>query len=275
MNYINPSRRVLTLCHALVFCLGGLVILPGCNSDGNFDPTDAIGAIIPTPPTPREAVLMTFDKDDADRRREGINWLSAAPFGGEENYVGVYRLMWNDPVASVRAAAARALGAHGSVEDAAQLMLLLEDENLYVRWQAARGLRMIHNPAAAAPLMRLLDDEEELDSDVRQAAADALGQYATRDVFNALTRTLEDRNYAVLIAAHKSLVTLTGYDAGYDPRDWSAWAQDNPETIFRGQQVYTYAPYQRPRGWTDDLLFWRDDETPEPQRPTGIELAEG
>lgn len=246
----------------------------GC-ANGTIDPAAALANAFPQPPTPKEAVAMMFDRDDADQRREGINWLSAAPFGGDEVYLESYRLFFNDPDPSVRAACAKALGLHGSVDDANLLILMLEDDNAQVRWQAANGLRMIHNPAAAAPLTARINDEDEPDSDVRQAAADALGQYAETSVFNALSRALEDRNYAVIAAARRSLVTLTGQDAGLDPRDWAQWADQQPNgNLFASQQQYTYAPYQKPRGWTDSIRFWREHETAQPQPPTGMEVAE-
>ena len=217
---------------------------------------------------------MMFNRDDPDQRREGINWLSAAPFGGDDVYLESYRLFYNDPDASARAACAKALGLHGTVEDANLLIVMLEDDQPQVRWQAANGLRRIHSPAAAGPLSTRVSDTTEPDSDVRQAAADALGQYADSGVFNALTRSLEDRNYAVIAAAHRSLVTLTGHDAGLDPRDWSAWARAQQGGLFAGQRPYTYAPYQHPPGFTDTLRFWRKPEALAPQAPRGYEVAE-
>lgn len=248
--------------------------LAGCNADGSLDP-DAFGGVLKPPPTPAQAVQMCFDRDDADNRREGINWLSASPFGGEDDYVELYRLFFNDPDASVRAAAGKAIGMHGTPDDANLLIVLLKDDSAYTRWQAARALRQLHNPAAATPLTELLSDQNELDSDVRQAAAEALGQYATDAVFNALVRTLEDRNYAVVAAAHGSLVTLTGHDAGDDPRDWQAWSDANPGELFSQRGTYTYMPYDKPAGWRDTLRFWRERERAQPQEPTGVEVAGG
>ncbi|MEM9417698.1 MAG: HEAT repeat domain-containing protein [Planctomycetota bacterium] len=246
----------------------------GCQN-GALDPASAVASVFPQPPTPSEAVGMMFDRDDPDNRREGINWLSAAPFGGEEEYVKSYRLFYNDPDPSVRAACAQALGLHGNVEDANLLVVMLADEHAQVRWNAANGLRMIHHPPAIEALAALTSDQAEPDSDVRQAACDALGQYPEFAVFSALSRALEDRNYAVIAAAKKSLVTLTGHDAGYDPRDWADWSQQQGGNLFANQQVYTFAPYQKPRGWTDSVRFWREPDEVEPQRPTGYEVAGG
>lgn len=272
---LNPSPpRIARLTASMFVAITLAAGLLGC-ANGGLDPAGAIASAFPQPPTPSEAVAMMFDREDADQRREGINWLSAAPFGGEEAYVESYRLFFNDPDPSVRAACAQALGQHGSVDDANLLVVMLGDENPQVRWQAANGLRKIHNPAAIEPLAALTSDEDETNADVRQAAADALGQYADLSVFNALARALEDRNYAVIAAAHRSLVTLTGHDAGLDPRDWAAWSDQNAGNLFADQQVYTFAPYQKPRGWTDTVRFWRETEELGPQQPTGLEVAGG
>ena len=53
------------------------------------------------PPSPTQAVAMTFDRDSADQRRKGIGWIAAAPFGGEDEYLASYRLFINDPDPSV------------------------------------------------------------------------------------------------------------------------------------------------------------------------------
>ena len=256
----------LILLSALALGVGGCKASGSGEGDGFFDEA------FDMPPSPVEAVGMATDTTDADRRRQGILWLSAATFGGEDVYVELYRLFHNDPNPNVRAAAARALGLHGSTEDAALLMLLVEDENAFTRWQAANGLRMIHNIAAVEPLIRRLDPVVEEDPNVRRCAADALGQYPTITVFNSLVVALEDRDYGVVEAARNSLRTLTGHDAGLDPRDWSSWAAANGESLFNNQQPYTYQPYTRPRYWIDYVSFWDEIYRNEgPRVPTGLE----
>lgn len=246
--------------------------LLGCATDeGGGEGNGFFDEAFDFPPSPTQAVAMATDTTDPDNRREGLLWLSSAKFGGEEVYLELYRLFHNDQHPNVRAAAAKALGMHGKSEDAAYLMLLLEDDDPFTRWQAANGLRMIHNPAAAEPLTARLDPSVEEAANVRQAAADALGQYPTIAVFNSLLVALEDRDYAVVDAARRSLIALTGHDAGVDPRDWSAWSSANAGDLFANQQVYTYQPYVRPRYWSDYVTFWdefrRDDG---PKTPAGM-----
>ena len=274
---VNHTLRIAGIARWVAgfgLAVGLLAGASGC-ANGSLDPAGALASVFPAPPSPTEAVNMMFDRDDPDNRREGINWLSASPFGGEDEYVRSYRLFYSDPDPSVRAACAQALGLHGNVEDANLLIIMLSDDNAQVRWNAANGLRMIHLVAAAEPLAKRTNDLTETDVDVRQAACDALGQYADVAVYNALSRALEDRNYAVVEAARRSLITLTGHDAGDDPRDWADWAQTQGSDLFVNQQVYTYAPYQKPRGWTDSMFFWREREEGKPQQPLGIEVAEG
>ena len=263
-----PGRGVIRV--VLLLALVGLAV--GCKGTGKGEGDGFFDDAFTMPPSPVDAVAMATDSTDPDNRRQGILWLSAAPFGGEDIYVELYRLFHSDQNPNVRAAAARALGLHGSPEDAALLMLLVEDDNAFTRWQAANGLRMIHNPAAVDPLIRRLDPVVEEDANVRRCAADALGQYPTITVFNSLVVALEDRDYGVVDAARQSLRTLTGHDAGLDPRDWSAWAAENAGRLFEGQQLYTYQPYTRPRYWIDYISFWDELYRDEPPRvPTGLE----
>lgn len=263
----RPAR--VWLCLAL---LGGLLApLAGCKTYGQGEGDGFFDDAFVMPPSPVEAVEMATDTTDPDRRRQGILWLSAAPFGGEDVYLELYRLFHNDPNPNVRAASARALGLHGTTEDAALLMLLVEDDNAFTRWQAANGLRMIHNIAAVEPLVGRLDPLTEPDPNVRRCAADALGQYPTITAFNSLIVALEDRDYSVVEAARGSLRTLTGHDAGLDPRDWSAWSAANANRLFEDQQLYTYQPYVRPRYWIDYVSFWDEFSREEgPKVPTGL-----
>src|SRR5690606_331091 len=123
---------------------------------------------------------------------------------------------------TVRAAAIRALGMHGSVEDAATIMVYLHDETPYVRWEAAEALKKLHNPVVVGPLIQALKSDP--DADVRQTAAEALGQYPQPIVFDTLLGALTDANYGVVRAAANSLSILTGRDFGSDAAAWLAWS---------------------------------------------------
>ena len=222
------------------------------------------------PPTPGEAARQMFLTDDADTRRKNLALIAASDFAGEEPYVKTYRLLLTDEDPTVRAAAAKALGMHGGVEDAPRLAALLADYASFVRWEASKGLQRIHNPAdeVTGPLMAALADE---DADVRLAAATALGQYPSRSVFQALVGKLTDTNFGVVHAATQSLSTLTGQHFGDDPRDWLTWAEANSDTLFAGQRPYTYEPYREPPGLIDKTRFWKDPAEVAALRPIGAE----
>ena len=270
---LAPTRLIAWLAAA-----GVIAGLAGCASDGGINYASIYEGVFgdERPPTPTQAVAMAFDRGDADERRKGIGWLAASSFGGEDEYMAIYRLFVDDPDPSVRAAAANALGMHGTPADAQLLIVLLADEDPLARWQAADALRKVHNPEAVAALIERLDAEVEEDPDARAAAALALGQYPDRVVFDRLVTALEDRSFTVVNAARRSLVTLTGHDAGFDPRDWGAWSADNA-ALFTNASDYTYQTYQPTRGWFDRYItFWNNQSDSEgPQRPTGLDAAEG
>lgn len=271
----NAAARVLTL--GLAIFAGACLI--GCESAGVTYESLYEGFFgDEPPPAPSVAVAMMFDRDDADQRRQGITWIAASPFGGEEEYVSSYRLFVTDPDPGVRAAAATALGRHGIVADAMTLTVLLKDENDLVRWQAADGLRKLHNPAAIPALIERLDPDIEDDSDTRATAALALGQYADDVVFARLATALEQGSFNVVNAAHRSLQLLTGTDQGIEPQAWAAWFEQTP-TPFANQQPYTYTLYQPDRDWFDQYVtFWNNNDgvtTEGPQTPRGLSDGEG
>ncbi|MEM9111682.1 MAG: HEAT repeat domain-containing protein [Planctomycetota bacterium] len=230
------------------------------------------------PPTPTAAVAMMFNRNDADERRKGISWIAASGFGGEEEYLSSYRLFVDDPDPGVRAAAATALGRHGTVADATILAAMLRDEDDLVGWQAADGLRKLHNPAVIDALVERLDPEIEDDIDIRATAALALGQYANEIVFSRLVTALEQNDYNVVAASHRSLRLLTGVDQGTDPQAWAAWFGQTGNA-FADQQPYTYTLYEPNRGWFDQYVtFWNNNDgvvTEGPQTPRGLGEANG
>lgn len=230
------------------------------------------------PPTPSVAVAMMFNREDADQRRKGITWIAASPFGGEEEYLNSYRLFVTDPDPGVRAAAATALGRHGIVQDAMTLATLLRDDNDLVRWQAADGLRKLHNPETVPALIERLDPDIEGDADTRATAALALGQYPDEIVFSRLTTALEQPDFNVVNAAHRSLTLLTGVDQGLDPLAWADWF-DQTNTPFANQQAYTYTLYDPDRDWFDQYVtFWNNNDgggPKGPQTPRGLNESVG
>ncbi|MCC6683010.1 MAG: HEAT repeat domain-containing protein [Phycisphaeraceae bacterium] len=263
---IQSRLTILTI----VLAAAGVAMLSGCGMEGGRDTTlfsDLIDNF--SPPTPSEAARDAFNVYDADKRRNSINLLASSSFGGLSPYVRTYRLLLDDSDPSVRAACVKALGMHGEVSDAQTIAGLLADSSAFVRWEAAKALQRIHNPVAIEPLRRTLAGDE--DDDVRMAAADALGQYANTAVFDSLIGALTDANFAVALAARKSLHTLTGQDLGNEPRDWMAWADQRRDDLFAGQRVYVYHPYQKPPGTFQKMNPWYEQPAPEAQMPVGLD----
>ena len=273
-------------------------LILGCQGQGK-GPLGSLMANIGDPfraANPRDVARDLFDVTDADNRRRALAMFAAAPFGDADTYIKWYRLMLGgetqgkpgrggapDPDATVRAAAVRALGIHGVVDDVVIIIPRLEDEVAFVRWEAAKALGRIYNPEAIRPLLRSLREDQSLrgedetaasgrgepDPEVRQACAEALGQYANPAVFDGLIAALRDTNYGVNYAARRSLKTLTGFDMGYDYRDWLTWAERHKDDLFADQQVYTWTPYQAPPGFWDKVRFWREPLQAEKRVPTG------
>lgn len=260
---------------AWIASAAALLVLSGCTGGGRitWDTFFEAVADYEWPPSETDAIEMMYDRASPDNRRKAIGYIASRDYGGEPQYLALYRVFATDPEAHVRAASAKALGMHGQVQDAALLATLLEDDDDFVRWQAADALRKIHDPQVTLALVDRLDPDREEDDDARAAAALALGQYPERLVFTTLALTLEDRSYNVVTSAHRSLVLLTGHDAGLDPRDWADWFAKTPEP-FANQQAYTYRPYNGPRDCIDTYItFWNNQDKP-PQTPVGLSKAD-
>ncbi len=254
------------LALALAAAAGG-----GCSSGGDTD-GGLMGGLLEglTPPTPGEAARQAFNTYDADERRNALALLASSSFGGEPPYLRTYRLLIDDPDATVRAAAIKALGMHGTVEDAPMLAQRLKDDAPFVRWEAAKALQRVHNPAVAQSLMDALRSDQ--DADVRMAAAEALGQYARPAVYDTLVGALTDTNYGVVNAANRSLRTLTGYDGDADPVVWLAWGRLRRGELFANQRRYEYRDYQKPPGLIQKMLPWADkDAAPRKRSPVGLQ----
>ena len=249
---------------SLLLLAGFIGMMGGCNGG----PTAVFEKI--SPPTPAQEARNVFNVYDPDVRRKALNNLSASPFGGEGPYVRLYRLLIDDPDPTVRSSAVKALGLHGEVKDVPLLTIRLSDEADMVRWEAAKSLQKIHNPAAIKPLLQTLAKDK--DPDVRMACADALGQYATPEVFGSLVSALDDTRHGVVIAAKDSLNLLTGQDLGIKGSDWLNFREQTKGNLFASQQVYTWQPYTPPRGFMDKIKFWKKKQNEKPaQAPVGLD----
>lgn len=243
-----PRVRPTTACAAALLLLAA----GGCDTISSD-----FGSLFESfnPPTPAQAALWAADTNDPENQRRGIALLAGAPWGGAEPYVRLYRLYveeQTDPL--VKAFSIRALGRHGDATDAKLVAGQLASTNRLIRLEAARALQRLHDPAVADAIWKVLVDEAE-DDRIRVELAIALGQYRTDSVFQALVRTLDQRELAVNLAALDSLQTMTGRDFGLDRAAWLAWRDTQGGQFLAGER-YLYPTFVRDLRFMDYILFW-------------------
>jgi len=243
---MDPAKTPLRLSLSRVILAGGLALtLTGCNTfDGAPRGAESLFQILAPQTSPAEAAEMATDPYSAEKRYKGITLLSSADFGGQPVYIELYIDNLDDSDASVRGASVRAIGRHGDPEHAPMLIEALSDEDDFVRLEAARGLQRIHSEDAIDPLLTLIDEAEEANTDIRTAAADALGQYRYKRVVLGLMGALRDSRLAVNSRVQHSLMILTGQNFGLDRLAWIDWYNETDD-IFAGAQPYTYPIFNR------------------------------
>ena len=109
-----------------------------------------------------------------------------------------------DESSSVRRAAAEALGKIGDPRAVEPLIAVPKDYYSGVRYAVTKALVKIGAPAVE-PLIAALKDKDSKDSDVRQAAAEALGEIKDPRAVEPLIAALKDGDSDVRKAAAKAL----------------------------------------------------------------------
>lgn len=224
-------------------------------------------------PTPADAASWAIDKYDADKRYRGTLLLANEPFGGRPVYMELYLDNVKDADPSVRAAATRAIGNHGSPDNVPILVERLKDEDRLVRQEAARALQRLHNPVAIPALLQAIEETSEPDVDVRSEAANALGQYADNKVVQGLIAALNDSNLAVNLNTLRSLRILTGQDFGYDRRAWLDWYNSTKNT-FAARGTYTYPVFHRDKHLSEYIPFIPPPPNEAVSSPVGLQPPE-
>ena len=192
-------------------------------------------------PSPKVLVVQMFESEDPDLRRDAIERLSKKDWGRKGAYLKAYAILTEDPAATVRSAAVRALGRGGDAKYAKEIIAALSDREASVRWDAAVALDSISAPEAVGPLS--VRATRDVSSDVRAASARALRQYRKQDVLETLLRCLDDPKLAVRRRAAESLTELTGEDAGTDARAWRRVLNDKSDPFA------TTAPAKKKPWW--------------------------
>jgi len=251
-----------------------VVVLSGCEI-GDVRPGAKSVLEVFTPPTPEEAVRMAIDKYDPDKRYRGTLLLANAPFGGEAPYLRLFVENSQDEDPGVRAAALRGLGQHGSPADVPLIVERMKDTDPGVRTEAARALQRVHNLVAVDSLLRAIAQDKdgtplEPEAEVRQEAANALGQYAENRVVEGLIAALADDTLAVNRATQDSLRTLTGQDFGFDRAGWQRWYR-GANNLFAAQSVYVYPVFHRDRSLLERLPFVSGPPNEQASTPAGLQ----
>lgn len=278
MPELPTSRR--TVPGLLLLATGAFLTLAGgCETadsifSGIKPGSEGILQDLFTGPTPGDAVEMSVDQYDADRRYRGTSLLANAPFASEPVYLDLFITNASDPDPAVRTAAVRGLANNGNPSHVPLLVECLRDPDRLVRLEAARGLQRLHNPMAVDTLLLAirpgeLSEDAEPEAQVRAEAADALGQYAENRVVRALIAALTDESFLVTNNARQSLRTLTGQDFGTDRKAWSAWNEGTRNT-FAAQSVYRFPGYERERKTIEYLPFIPPPPRQAPSVPVGM-----
>ncbi len=210
---------------------------------------------------PRRIAIDAFDEKDPDVRRSGIEALSMKKWAMREPYLKMFALRTNPKVetdATVRAVSVRALGRAHATKYQDEINAAMNDPSPVVRCDAATVLVQMPSDKAVLRLQELAIDKEE-SIDVRAAAASALRQYRTDAVYKTLLRALDDDDFTVRDAAHKSLVFLTGQDKGFLPEQWA----DNPDQVGQETLPEPVVRYKK-RPWWDWMKITKESEEVHP-----------
>ena len=175
---------------------------------------------------PSNQARALLDPASADRRRDAIVYLADRGYGRGDPYTDYYQeLARSDGDYLVRAMAIRALNRARDETATPVFIQALDDESPLVRLEAAKALANVPDEKAVAPLIKRLDNADE-SADVRIAAADALRNYRTPLVAQALVRVLRDRDFGVSWQARKGLKLMTGRDLRYDQGAWLTYLSE-------------------------------------------------
>jgi HEAT repeat protein len=171
-----------------------------------------------------------------------VVYLSKRDFGRKDPYVKYYAEMArSDEDHTVRAMAIRALNRVRDKEVTSLYIRALEDPHPLVRLEAAKALANIPDEVAVPALIKHLKgrvevltkgrlEVEDETTDVRVACADALRNFRTSEVAQALVGVLRDRDFAVCWQSRVSLKLITGQDYRYDQAAWldylTTWSAD-------------------------------------------------
>lgn len=164
-------------------------------------------------------------------RRRACEYLEAHPAAG---HAALLLPLLQDRHDEVTAAAARALGVLGHLDDPAPLRQKLASNSAAVQLEVAIALARLGDEAGVAALERLSYSGEET---IRRRVALAMGEQPSGSYLPILIRLLDDKKQSVRVAALGALPRLVGQDVTARPgqppppmaermEQWKRWYQD-------------------------------------------------
>ena len=261
------NRRISLFLHgAVVFFATALLFAGGCNKNKGsevYTMDYQVKKLMGGDPnkTPEQMAADAFNEKDPDIRRSGIEGLSTKKWALREPYLKYFAKLTDpklEPDVTVRAVAVRTLGRAQATKYQEEINHALDDPSPVVRCDAAIVLNEMPSDEVVSRLRAMtIDTEEKID--VRAAAAAALKHYRTDDVYKTLLRALDDEDFSLRDAAHKSLVYMTGQDHGFTSENWAASPdQVGKETLPEPVVVYKKRP------WWDWMKVTKESETVHP-----------
>jgi HEAT repeat protein len=179
-------------------------------------------------PAAHQLAYAGLSHPSAEVRRRACEWLAAEP---HPQHARVLLPSLDDRNLNVAAAALRALGAGGQIDDVAPVRRLLGSSNAQVAFEAAAALSRVGDRAGLAALERMAYHD---DPQLQRQAAEAMGGLADPSFVPALLRLL-DGHVSVQRAALASLPRCVGADVaeeGPAPQNtseriarWRRWAE--------------------------------------------------
>jgi HEAT repeat protein len=169
---------------------------------------------------PERTTYETPSARSAKLEALGKTARSATPFEQEEASAQLARQLATEPDPWVREQIMRAAARIQTVTAGMVLRAGLDDADVQVRITACRGLGRRQDPATLALLSEVL--HKDTDTDVRQAAIEALSKFNQPEAVRSLAIALEDPDPALQYRAVQSLREMTGLDYGNNA---SAWLQ--------------------------------------------------
>jgi len=212
----------------LVFCLG-LALCSGCAETADRFTSLGSRLMFRTP----EQVLNI--KTPADRIKELKKIAKSAPkqsTAEQEQVVASLAAEYqneSDPI--LRRTLLRTLAVYPQSAAGAVIVGALSDSDIETRRTACACLGMRGDKGAVRELTRLISSDTNFD--VRIVAVRALGQTGDAAALQPLSEAIVDPDPAMQVAAHESLVAVSGRDYGNDVQAWRQYAQtgksDAPE----------------------------------------------